>query len=905
MNDINTPSWMHFLGKWGIKKEGHPLIYHMIDSAAVAQVIWNFALSNGARRQFMNWVNLPEKECGRILMFWTSLHDLGKASNSFQAKTPAKCDLISFGYHFEELPQNDIRHHSLLSQVILCDFNKDLGINPRHIFNQFRYAIGGHHGSFHFHDDLSPYTSFVLKKNLGSCEWIIAQRELFIAMKELFNPPPLPPFQLSQADENAFFNLLTGFFVISDWLASQDDPFIYHYDIISPAAYLEEISKKQLAYQAVHNAGWIGWQPDNCKASFEDLFIPYKPLQLQQMIIEKTTSLINPFLLIVEAPTGCGKTEAALLAADRAIQNGQFKGFYVAMPTQATSDQMFGRVGEFLKKRYPQQKINLQLIHGNALLNKNFQMIRMSSIHDEEDDEYIDEGRLNAVDWFLPRKRSLLASFGVGTVDQTFFSILRTRFSILRLFGLYNKVIIFDEVHAYDAYMLKIFSQLLSWIRAIGSSVIILSATLPEKNRIDLLRSFYQESVIKNLSATYPRMSFNDCNEINTLSLGKFNDRRIQISRISREVNLWCGLLKEKLGEGGCAAIICNTVERAQEIYSVLKESKIIADENLFLLHARMPFCWRKERENTILERFGKLKTKADHPRSGIVVATQIIEQSLDLDFDFLISDLAPMDLLIQRIGRLHRHTKNEYPPIRTHELLEPQCWICEPDEPLQDELPIFEKDRWVYDEVILQRTYFLLNSRNVLLLPVESDDLINQVYSDEPLNSYSDKINEKIKSLYTKLKSEQNKSSLKAVNRLIGNVDDSNTLGVKANYLSEDDEQVGEDIQALTRDNVLPSVQLLCAFEKDGKIYMVDGNCPLDIHKTISEENLESAQRSMVNISKHEVVQFFREQPLNPQWKKHSILRKIRLAVFSDNQISLNNGKVLILDPDLGLVVH
>lgn len=905
MHDYDAPSWLHFLGKWGNEKRGHPLIYHMIDSAAVAQVLWQQALSEGARQQFMEWLNLPAVECERILMFWTSLHDLGKATNTFQAKTPVKQDLISLGYQFTDLPSGDIRHHSLLSQVILCDLQEDLGINPRHMFNQFRYAIGGHHGSFHFHDDLSPVTSLVLKKNLGGNEWIQAQRGLFFTLKELFVPPALQPLQLSQADKNAFFNLLTGFFVVSDWLASQDDPFKYHFDLISPSAYLQEISDRQLAFHAVQSAGWLGWQPDGSTPSFSEIFSPYEPLSLQQMIIDKVSSLSNPFLLIVEAPTGCGKTEAALLAADRAIQNGQFKGCYVAMPTQATSDQMFGRVGDFLKKRYPHQQINIQLVHGNAILNKDFQMIRPSSIHEEDNAGKSDEGGLNAAEWFLPRKRSLLAAFGIGTVDQTFYSILRTRYSILRLFGLYKKVVIFDEVHAYDTYMMKIFTQLLGWLRAIGSSVIILSATLPEKSRLELLRSFYRDAVVETATVAYPRMSLNDCHSISTHSLGEYKDRGIHISAIARDPNLWIASLKGKLEGGGSLAIICNTVERSQDVYAVIKEKKLVNDEDLFLLHARMPFCWRKKREEDIKERFGKSTTKAAYPRRGIVVATQIIEQSLDLDFDFLITDLAPIDLMIQRIGRLHRHTNSKFPPIRPVELDEPQCWICEPDEPQKDDLPVFEKDRWVYDDVILQRTYFILKGRNELVLPAESDELINQVYSDKALSNCSEEINDKIKTLYTKMKFEQNKSSYKAFNRLIGNVDDSDALGVRVNYLSEDDAQVAEDIQALTRDDVLPSVQLLCANGKNGSVYMLDGDTLLDVNEPIEADLLESAQRSMVNISKREVVQFFRQQPLNSAWKRQSILCRTHLAVFFDGQIALDNGKILILDLDLGLVVQ
>ena len=144
--------------------------------------------------------------------------------------------------------------------------------------------------------------------------------------------------------------------------------------------------------------------------------------------------------------------------------------------------------------------------------------------------------------------------------------------------------------------------------------------------------------------------------------------------------------LREKLNNGGCAAVICNTVTRAQEVFQAIQklegEEKLCDDANLFLFHARFPMAWREEIEQKVLRMFGpgpeKGKPNPDRPRRAIVVATQVIEQSLDLDFDVMISDLAPVDLLLQRSGRLHRHEVNKP---RRHEYC---LWIAEP--PVEDE---------------------------------------------------------------------------------------------------------------------------------------------------------------------------------------------------------------------------
>jgi CRISPR-associated endonuclease/helicase Cas3 len=466
-------------------------------------------------------------------------------------------------------------------------------------------------------------------------------------------------------------------------------------------------------------------------------------------------------------------------------------------------------------------------------------------------------------------------------------------------------VVIFDEVHAYDVYMQEIFCQLLAWLRAIGSSVIILSATLPNKARLEFLQAYQPAARIDSSTAKYPRLSMNDGETISTVSLGEYPDRTVYLTRVQSDPQTWIELLRVKLAEGGCAAIICNRVNRAQEIYCQIRSASLVNEDELFLLHACTPYCLRNDTEDKILKRFGKQEKAATSPRRGIVVATQVIEQSLDLDFDLLITDLAPIDLLIQRIGRLHRHTGKEYAPLRPEGLREPLCIICQPGIPDNEELPDFGKDIYVYEKAVLQRTFFTLSDRKFLQLPSDSDQLINTIYSDDDLLECSEVQNQAIHENYKEMMRNQENEVYAALNRMIGDVDCSNALGEKAVYLKENDEGVSDATRALTRNNILPSVQLVCIVREGIQTFLLDGHFPYSIQEEPYGETLDHLRRSMVTVSLGDVRKHFQYQPRIDSWRKLPSVRYAQPAVFIQGACELADRKKLILDEHLGLFVQ
>jgi CRISPR-associated endonuclease/helicase Cas3 len=318
-----------------------------------------------------------------------------------------------------------------------------------------------------------------------------------------------------------------------------------------------------------------------------------------------------------------------------------------------------------------------------------------------------------------------------------------------------------------------------------------------------------------------------------------------------------------------------------------------------------MPFCWRQEKEKAILSQFGKrVDPGSERMRRGIVVATQIIEQSLDLDFDLMISDLAPVDLLIQRLGRLHRHSDQLYAPLRPSRFSQPTCWVCQPEAPDAASLPMFGTDAYVYEPAILQRTFFALQTLEELRLPSMSDELINQVYSENPLPACSAAQNELLKDALRSMNQKHDKHVEKAENRLIVDVDRENAAAASDVYLKEDNQTVGKDAQALTRNSILPSVTLVCMTLQNGKTTLLDGQFPLSLDAQPSPEARNHALMSLVSVSKTKVVEYFIGLPRHAAWKAVPALRHAQPIVFEEGKYVLPDGTELSLDHDLGLVV-
>ena len=390
----------------------------------------------------------------------------------------------------------------------------------------------------------------------------------------------------------------------------------------------------------------------------------------------------------------------------------------MALPTQATSNQMVGRVSDMLETIGVDRA---RLLHGMAWLN-------------DYQDAY---GNDEAAQWLRPLRLALLGGDAVGTVDQAMAAVLRIKYSMLRLLGLANKVLIIDEIHAYDRYMEEIISRMLEWCHALHIPVILLSAPMQSAQKKCYLKCYGQEDVV--LSDSYPLVTQIDrCGEVHeydTESVFRtiYNVSTVQLLGETEQIAQYA---TERVRNGGCLCVMLNTVNQAQMVYRALNASEQAENVQLLLFHARFPVERRNEIEQRCLRWFGKGEGSC-RPAKAILVCTQVVEQSLDVDFDEMITGIAPVDLLLQRAGRIHRHRFR----VRPAGFEQPTIKVMIPAASASGELEWrYGASGAVYDSFLLRNTEDLLNETHAVRVPEDMRALIEKCYesvSEKTIEAY------------------------------------------------------------------------------------------------------------------------------------------------------------------------
>jgi CRISPR-associated endonuclease/helicase Cas3 len=659
------------------------------------------------------------------LLLLVAAHDLGKASPGFQCKWTNLSGLDA-----GRNPNTRI-NHAYVSQIVLAGWLRTREW-PEELARLAADAVGCHHGCrasentlYHLEGDPSA---------MGKTDWQDARLELLHALFDVFQPKTIPTKSSFSGPE---FMLLAGLTSFADWIGSNTTWFKFATmeDANDPKKWFDD--RCQRAEQALDEIAWMARTPlSQARRSFEEVF-GFAPRPLQEAVAAALQALPEPAIMLVEAPMGEGKTEAAWFAHLELQRRFEHRGMYIALPTQATGNAMFERTLAFLRGHGADHVLDVQLLHGGTLLNDTFQELRLSSVHDEEAGQSAD---VRASEWFTHKKRALLSEYGVGTVDQALLPILPVRHHFVRLWGLANRVVIFDEIHAYDAYTGTLLIHLTRWLLALGSSVVLLSATLPPTIRRKL--ADVVGAALPEKEADYPRLSVFRKGSVEQEHFAADSTRRrtISIQPMGTTLDEMRTRLGEHLFNAGMGLALVNTVQRAQELYGLYPEGRPLMwnDEQvgkrlddgteLYLFHARFPAMQRQIREQRVLAVFGKSGGETGH-RTGrkILVATQVAEQSLDLDFDVIATDLAPIDLLLQRAGRLWRHQRDQR-PVPVPVLLVAGLTGDIPDD--------FGKPLWwraVYDEAILLRSWCLLREPDcrALTLPDDIDPWVRAVYEE------------------------------------------------------------------------------------------------------------------------------------------------------------------------------
>ncbi len=891
--------------------EEHPLLFHLWDTAQVAVVMWERVLQSGYRRWIAGKMELCDREnyAGRLLAFWAGLHDIGKACPTFQERS---------------MSTNPV-HHGIVTAVTLRKILVEQFGHPEQVASQVATILGGHHGVF---PQSSQTDLSINSPTLGGPSWHVRR----VALTETLEA------QLGLAGErDRFRNLavldhaaamtLAGFVSIADWLASNEKFFGYADNSVSWSEYFPTVVKK--ARNAVREIGWDAWKPPTSRKTMHALFPRLTELRpLQDAVVKLVESLETPGLVVIESPMGEGKTAAMYLADHWARVLGQ-RGCYFALPTQATSDQMFGRVNAFVAARYPDDRVNLMLLHGHAALSAEFESLRRNAdevFAPSEVDVDVGargEGSVVAAEWFTYRKRGLLAPFGVGTVDQALLAVLQTKHVFVRLFGLAHKTVILDEVHAYDAYMSTLIERLLEWLAAMGSSVVLLSATLPTERRRKLLDAYARGAGVPNSTppyAQYPLISWvvgsgAGATHIETSDAGR---KALHLEWVDRDPSALGLKLQQALADGGCAAIICNTVGRAQKVYQALKpffpdRDPVDGLPQLGLLHARYLYGERERREKECLRRFGPSdKTIASRPRRAVLVATQIIEQSLDLDFDLMVTDLAPADFTLQRAGRLHRHARPERPV----GLKTPTLWICQPEKE-EDGVPFFGRaDEYVYDRHVLLRSWMALKSyvdgRMPLLVPENVEGLVSAVY-DKPLpldTGVEAPLRDALRDSEGKLQQELNQMEGRAKQcRILSPSYPDDILEEFNRQLDEDNPSAHLSVQALTRPSDEPRIPVIFLYGDTRAPYFdLERQRAVNLSQIPDMTQAALLLRNSLDISHRGLVPHMLEHGLQPSsWRKCALLRHHRV-MFLDGDGKATEAVAeydILFDKEVGLIIN
>lgn len=607
-------SFFNWPGKSDAEGNVRPAVLHMLDVAACAELLIEghtaFAGISAAQR--------------RALVILVGLHDVGKISESFRA-------LIQKNERGNPLHW-ELSHFLLcgILDEILCKFGGDYSMRQ-----ELYAAVAGHHGQPPSPAGGNRRERSRRNRAIGSAEF--DARNWVAALLELFPGASLEGISVEDAKELSW--VLSGITVTADWVGSNILWFPVKQGSRDLGEALEE-SRRQ-ARTAVENAGLeipgLARLNSSTPYGLSDL----RPMQEAVMNIELGA---GPQLAVIEDSTGTGKTEAALILAHRMIEKRKARGIFFALPTMATSNAMFERMNGFVAKMY-ENPPSLVLAHSRAKLS--------TAVREVTGAERDETPEATGTEWLTDgRRRALLATVGVGTVDQALLGVLPTRFSTLRLFGLADKLLIVDEAHSYDPYMQRELEALLTMHARLGGSAILMTASLPLKMRQAYVSAFQRG--IRQPEASFDDRSYPGLHLISSNILSASvrpapaSSRRIQINRVPSHLGA-IDLLVGAEATGATCVWIRNAVDDAIDAVLELKKHGIEA----YLLHARFALIDRLRLESTVMEQFGKKRKSRE---GKVLVATQVVEASLDLDFDVMVSDLAPIGSLIQRAGRLWRH---------------------------------------------------------------------------------------------------------------------------------------------------------------------------------------------------------------------------------------------------------
>ena len=835
---------------------------HLLDVAAVARVIL---------ARFGRPPSLPvlPGDAG-TLAAWVGLHDYGKAIPGFQAKWPQGRErLEAAGFSFRPPQALNLDRHDLATAALL----------PREagLAEALACILGGHHGYLIRSGE---------RKNAAprgeAPEWRAARHAVlhdYLAAQGL-SEAALPDGEFLETRLDAAL-WLAGLVSVADWIGSNDAFFSYAGRPPLGPTYWSDAQER--AARALQELGWqetvtlLRDEHEDTAALLSRMTgKALAPRPLQSAVEELLRGIAEPPLVLIEAPMGEGKTEAAFLAFLRLQRRFGLRGFYVGLPTQATGNAMFERAVRFLHAFADRHEVQLdiQLAHAGAELVEPYQALR--GVYGEPGEH------VAAASWFAKPKRALLSPFGVGTVDQALYAVLHVKHHFVRLWGLAQRVVILDEVHAYDFYTGGLIAHLLRWLKRMGCAVILLSATLPRAKRQELLAAW---GVAESEETAYPRVLLAEGGRVASRAITAREQAPIALCALSESLEAIAETARNLTAEGGCIAVIVNTVDRAQTLYSMLADT---AETNVLLYHARFPADERQAIEQTVLARFGG----GARPERAILIATQVAEQSLDVDFDAMITDLAPVDLVLQRAGRLHRHPRQ-----RPEAHREPVLYVAG----LAGEAPPdLTATRWkyVYQPYILLRSWQQLRKQPVIRLPHDIDPLVQAVYEDEGLDEMAGE-----SAAYDQAFGEYLADRQEMRQRMHNVALDADAPDLFALIDIPQAREVGEGGLEVTTRLGEESLAVVPLWVSEAGWRERPDAPPFDPERPLDHERARAVYARQLRVSRKALIKALKAQAMPPAFAESPYLRDLWPLLLDDESKTIAGDLLVRLDARLGLV--
>ena len=758
----------------------YPLICHLLDTAAVAGALLDALLTADRVEWLAGQLRVDPAVCRDLVMFWAGLHDIGKITVPFQGQRRniggSLWDEPDYAVSAQSEGDNDFRHDQA-TLVVLTTLLSQLGYSggydgAAHVVAQL---LGRHHGRIYEAIDEMEMSRLEERfaTPLGPDGWQRERRQHVMALRTLIGPGAETP--VSERPSSAAAAVVLGLVVCADWLASQES-FITMAGRLPDHTWQAGDAELRAHWKAaVKDAGSVVCEAGLGRARFSSMprsaddfrrGFGFAPNPLQSSLLSAMPDLVTgPGLLLITAPPGDGKTEASQLAVLHFHDVAGAGGFAYVLPTMATTDAMFRRAQAFANT-YLDGQAALSLLHGLAWLNSDFKNLAESAEGGSPILTGELEDRVYASDWLRAGRRGILAPLGAMTIDQVLAGVLPVKHNLLRLFGLAGKTVVIDEAHSYGPWMHSLLVRLLEWLGAMQVPVVLMSATLTGRTAQDLVQA-YRRGVLGRrvrpveVATSYPGWLFVDgvSGEVSApQAVGTDRSSRLHVECVkvasAPEVTVVPGRLEAirqtlapVAAEGGCVLVCCNTVAEAQTTFDFLAADLGERGVRVGLLHSRFRAGDRGQITAEVEELYGKPDAMGEstrRPPASVLVATQVVEQSIDLDFDLVISDLAPLALLLQRAGRGRRHLRKRRPA-----WTDPGC-DCGVDEDGRDvpcsRLVVLEpvgadcrfgKPRqWgsVYFKSSLIRTAALLHKLRSgrICIPQDVQHLVDEVYAED-----------------------------------------------------------------------------------------------------------------------------------------------------------------------------